>query len=280
MTRRPSTRDGDGDGDGDGRRLVARAWDGCESDGAAELRDRLAEERDSAARARDRLWAELDAQTARTLGADDVCGPSGLSVRSETGQDGRVAAECLRRAVEQRQAAARDRELAAEDRRHAAADRLRAAERVAQEGIDELTGVQRRRVGLTAMQAALDRAHRTGEPLVVAFVDVDGLKATNDTCGHLAGDRLLRTVAHTISRHLRSYDVVARFGGDEFVCLLQDQDERGARSRFEEISERLTRASAAATISVGFAGRRDGDSLEGLIRRADGAMLRNRGVRS
>jgi predicted signal transduction protein with EAL and GGDEF domain len=59
-----------------------------------------------------------------------------------------------------------------------------------------------------------------GEGLVVAFVDVDGLKRVNDTEGHLAGDALLIAVADSLRACLRSYDLVMRFGGDEFVCAL------------------------------------------------------------
>ena len=83
----------------------------------------------------------------------------------------------------QREAAARDRERAAEDRRLAARDRAAAAGELALEGADYLTGALRRRVGLAAIQRELDRTRRTGERLVVAFVDVNGLKAINDKQG-------------------------------------------------------------------------------------------------
>jgi diguanylate cyclase (GGDEF)-like protein len=63
----------------------------------------------------------------------------------------------------------------------------------------------------------LERARRAEEGLVVAFVDVDGLKQVNDTEGHFAGDALLIPVANSLRAYLRSYDLVMRFGGDEFV---------------------------------------------------------------
>ena len=91
----------------------------------------------------------------------------------------------------QREAAAHDRELAAEDREQAAHDRSVAADELAAEGIDDLTGAMLRRVGLGAIQREMDRTQRSGEGLVVAYVDVDGLKAVNDTAGHMAGDALL-----------------------------------------------------------------------------------------
>ena len=82
-----------------------------------------------------------------------------------------------------REAAAADRERAAHDRRQAARDRAAAAEELALEGVDHLTGTLRRRAGLSAIQREIDRTRRTGERLVVAFIDVDGLKHVNDTRG-------------------------------------------------------------------------------------------------
>ena len=62
------------------------------------------------------------------------------------------------------------------------------------------------------------RAKRTQRSFVLAFIDVDGLKTTNDSLGHAAGDELLRRVVDTVRDHLRSYDLIVRFGGDEFLC--------------------------------------------------------------
>ena len=172
--------------------------------------------------------------------------------------------------------AANDRALAAEDRAEAARDRALAAAELAAEGIDDLTGTMLRRVGLVAIQRELDRTRRSGESLVVACVDVDGLKAVNDTAGHLAGDDLLTSVARSIMHDLRSYDVICRFGGDEFVCSLAGQDAEGARDRFEQIGTRLAEASNGATITVGFAERGADDTLEALIGRADKSLLEAR----
>ncbi len=98
--------------------------------------------------------------------------------------------------------------------------------------IDELTGAYRRDAGIVELVRETARAKRTQEPLVLAFVDVDGLKATNDTQGHAAGDRILCTVVDVIRAHLRSYDLVVRYGGDEFVCAFADMTIEEAGERF------------------------------------------------
>ena len=64
---------------------------------------------------------------------------------------------------------------------------------------------------------------------MVAFIDVDGLKAVNDRRGHADGDELLRGVVQCVKRNLRPYDFIMRFGGDEFVCVLCGQNLSGLR---------------------------------------------------
>jgi diguanylate cyclase (GGDEF)-like protein len=173
----------------------------------------------------------------------------------------------------QRFAAARDREHARRDRQLAARDRALAAAERATAGEDDLTGALRRGVGLAAVQRELERAHRTHDRLVVAFVDLDGLKSVNDTFGHAAGDRLLQRVAKLIIGHLRPYDVVARVGGDEFVCSLSGIDADAVRERFRLVSADLATGPDPGAISVGLDERRAGDSVDDLVNRADNALV-------
>ncbi len=142
--------------------------------------------------------------------------------------------------------------------------------------MDELTGALRRRVGLLAIQREMDRTLRSRELFTLAFVDVDGLKRINDECGHLAGDAVLREVAHTVAEHLRSYDLIIRFGGDEFLVALSGQDAGGARERFREISALLLATNHHPTISVGFSERVSAETLDEIIAQADSAVLRTR----
>jgi len=209
---------------------------------AAEDRDRAAQGRDERARERDETAERREAESRKIAAAH------------------RLAAEC-------------DREMGAHDRRLAAGDRAAAAAEAAHAGIDHLTGALRRGVGLAAIQREMDRTRRSGEPLVIAFVDIDGLKGVNDSRGHFAGDRVLKAVAKTIRRHLRSYDVITRYGGDEFVCSLASQDTPGAARRFDAIAARLAARKSAVAITVGLAERREDDSLDALIHRADVAMI-------
>ena len=207
-----------------------------------------------------------------------------LGLREAIGSDRRV-----RVALERARAAA-DRIKAAEDRARAAADR-RAAIREREQSrrnrnmsagalllaaTDDLTGVWTRRFGLQQTSRELERAHRTGGRLVLAFVDVDGLKAVNDRDGHLAGDALLRLVGETIRASVRPYDTIVRYGGDEFVCAMPSLGAADARARFETIAATLTAVNESFSISFGFAEAGPDDSLHELIARADADLLRAR----
>ncbi len=181
-------------------------------------------------------------------------------------------------AASDRAAARRDRKTAAVDRKHSAADRdaastdrnVSARER-AVSSIDELTRAHRRDPGIVELAREVARAKRTEKPFVLAFVDVDGLKATNDSLGHPAGDRLLFRVVDTMRAHFRSYDLIIRFGGDEFLCALLDLEFRKATERFLLINADLA-ADPHASITAGLAELEPADSLEDLIGRADSAL--------
>jgi diguanylate cyclase (GGDEF)-like protein len=191
--------------------------------------------------------------------------------RQRAANDHQRAADDRARAAEERAKSAHDRTIAARDRAQAAIDR-EASE------TDELTHVRRRGAGMKQLQREVDRAHRAPEELVVTFIDVDGLKQVNDSQGHLAGDSLLVAVADSLRACLRSYDLIMRFGGDEFVCALPNADVDGVRQRFDEVSDALAAGPVKASITVGFAELGDDDSAEDMIRRADEDLLARRGL--
>lgn len=102
---------------------------------------------------------------------------------------------------------------------------------------DPLTGVGNRRELDERLQLELRRASRSLEPLSLLFLDVDHFKKYNDRFGHEAGDAVLARLATLLQQTVRSSDTVARFGGEEFVILLPDTDEEGARTLAEKLRE-------------------------------------------
>jgi diguanylate cyclase (GGDEF)-like protein len=90
---------------------------------------------------------------------------------------------------------------------------------------DPLTGLPNRAMFAQGLEHALHRAERTGAPLALLFVDIDRFKHINDAFGHDAGDQLLHEAAQRLRDALRASDIVARFGGDEFIVVLEDLPE-------------------------------------------------------
>ncbi|MGZ6623450.1 MAG: GGDEF domain-containing protein [Solirubrobacteraceae bacterium] len=183
------------------------------------------------------------------------------------------------RAADERTRSAADREDAAADRAAAACDRQRAEEELKQAQLDQLTGAYGRKLGMVALEREINRARHGNGRLVLAFADVDKLKQLNDSQGHAAGDALLRKVVAAMQAHLRSYDLVVRVGGDEFVCALGDCTLADARRRFHEMQATMRQTRPAASISVGFASLRPGDTLEQFIAAADAALYETKQAR-
>ncbi len=141
--------------------------------------------------------------------------------------------------------------------------------------IDELTGAHRREAGIVELEREVARATRTKQPFVLAFVDVDKLKATNGTLGHAVGDQRLRQTVALTRAHLRSYDLIIRIGGDEFLCALLDVTMDQASERFSLVNADLAAAQQGST-TVGLAELQPDDAVKDLIERADEAMYTER----
>ncbi|TMK26757.1 MAG: GGDEF domain-containing protein [Actinobacteria bacterium] len=139
---------------------------------------------------------------------------------------------------------------------------------------DALTGLPNRRGWEVALERELARTRRRGSPLCVALLDLDNFKALNDERGHLAGDRVLKTLASTWLGLLRDTDLLARYGGDEFAVVLPDCPPQKAT----EIVERLSTSNAdESSCSVGVACAAPGDEAQDLIARADRALYEAKG---
>jgi len=148
---------------------------------------------------------------------------------------------------------------------------------------DDLTGLYNSRYLNLVLRRESKRASRSGRPLSLLFLDLDGFKQVNDTHGHLAGSKALVEAAAIIRGSARETDVAARFGGDEFSVVLPDTGREGAVSVAERIRDRIGACQFLAsdglsihlTASIGVATLPDvAASAEELIRAADVAMYR------
>ena len=154
---------------------------------------------------------------------------------------------------------------------------------------DELTGLHNRRAFLTMADQRLQLLERTGAQCLLIFADVDGLKLTNDTIGHEAGDRLLIDAARVLQASFRRTDLVARLGGDEFVVLADDATDADVQLVLGKLQQQIDLRNSAhpttprLSISAGALSFRAGSSsakLQDLLAEADARMLKVKGGRS
>lgn len=142
---------------------------------------------------------------------------------------------------------------------------------------DSLTGVSNARFLRAAAVTELERSRRYGHALSLMYIDIDDFKAVNDNFGHREGDRVLQRVASITGQSVRSIDVLARMGGDEFVVLMPETESREARETAERLTLALEDATlpdgTALTCSVGVATYREPPrTVEDLLAGGDAAM--------
>jgi diguanylate cyclase (GGDEF)-like protein len=106
---------------------------------------------------------------------------------------------------------------------------------------DELTGLHNRRGFLVLAEQHARVSHRRSAPFAIVFVDLNGLKAVNDSLGHEAGDQMIRDAAAVLLNGFRESDILARLGGDEFVALLADADPANPAAIAERIDTALAK---------------------------------------
>jgi diguanylate cyclase (GGDEF)-like protein/PAS domain S-box-containing protein len=158
--------------------------------------------------------------------------------------------------------------------------RMEAFEKLAY--LDPLTGAANRRFAEITLHARYEEFKRYGWPFGLIFIDIDHFKCINDECGHPAGDEILKRVAKILMNSARSFDVVARWGGDEFITVIANVDHEqliAAASRFRILVEQSSWGSVPVqqvTISVGATLARSDDSEEKLLKRADRLMYESK----
>lgn len=141
---------------------------------------------------------------------------------------------------------------------------------------DPLTGLANGAALRERAALEVDRARRWRRSLTLAYVDLDNFKAVNDSAGHAAGDEVLRAAAEALRSALRSTDLAARVGGDEFVLLLPETDQPGARTVLDgagkRLEEQMRRGGWPVTASIGAVTTDDPRDAEALLREADSLM--------
>lgn len=148
---------------------------------------------------------------------------------------------------------------------------------------DSLVGLPNRRGFIRALERLLDRMDRYDEQGAVLFVDLDGLKAINDTLGHQAGDEALIQVSRLLVGGVRKSDLVARIGGDEFAILLGHSTEDSARDAAHRLIETIAASefthcgqTLPLSVAIGASAVHADDTPEAALARADEEMYRRK----
>ena len=149
--------------------------------------------------------------------------------------------------------------------------------------LDELTGLGNRRHAEMHLQARLDQLSRYSWPFGLLYFDIDFFKHINDTYGHDAGDWMLRVVAQTAQAGVRSFDVVSRWGGDEFTAIVENTDGPALLAVAEKLRRLVENSpvvlggdTLVTTICVGATLGLPHDSIESLVKRADELMYQSK----
>ena len=149
--------------------------------------------------------------------------------------------------------------------------------------LDSLVPVANRRGLFAQLDRMIARHERHGTPTALLFVDVDGLKALNDSFGHAAGDAALIHLTEMMVSSVRQTDLVARIGGDEFAVLLDEADEQSTRDTVARLADRVADCEFCfegkclpLSIAIGFTLIVAGDTPVAVLDRADEAMYREK----
>ncbi len=145
--------------------------------------------------------------------------------------------------------------------------------------IDGLTGIYNRRYLDNRLTEEIERSRRHGNPLSILMLDIDHFKKINDTHGHLCGDYALRKISELLQELVRTSDILGRYGGEEFCCVLPETPFEQAVVLAERCREQIaaspfscTDQQTRITVSIGVTGMHRDDTLDSIIKRADDAL--------
>jgi diguanylate cyclase (GGDEF)-like protein len=145
--------------------------------------------------------------------------------------------------------------------------------------LDTLTGIPNRRFLEMKLDAAQEEKKRHNIPFGVLFIDVDKFKRVNDTHGHQTGDAVLKMIARTMEINMRAYNTVGRWGGEEFLCIVNHIDSKGLvivaeklRNLIENSFIQVKNDMLHVSVTIGAAFAKKGEPTNRLLKRADEAM--------
>lgn len=143
---------------------------------------------------------------------------------------------------------------------------------------DYLTGILNRRTAVKKLNEEIYRAKRYAVPLSVMLIDLDGFKEVNDSLGHAAGDEVLQRVVEQIAAMLRRTDIFARWGGDEFICILPDNNAQSAGKLAQKLIDLIgfsfKESESPITLSIGVADLKEEDNQDSIVINADAALYK------
>jgi diguanylate cyclase (GGDEF)-like protein len=149
--------------------------------------------------------------------------------------------------------------------------------------VDPVTEVRNRHFMDMSLQTILKEVNRYNWPMGLLFVDIDRFKRINDSYGHEAGDQILKAVAQTLVQSVRAFDIVGRWGGEEFVLIIRNITEKNLSRLAEKLRVlvgksfvTLAASQVGVTVSIGATALTTEDTVESAIGRADALMCRSK----
>lgn len=148
---------------------------------------------------------------------------------------------------------------------------------------DSLTKLGNRRYAEMNMNSRIDESRRYGWTFGILFIDIDNYKRINDTYGHNVGDKVLKMVAKTLSGNVRSFDMITRWGGEEFIAIIFNIKEDHLNSIAEKLCVLVAKSSFSVnsdvvhiTVSIGATLVQPNDTVDSLVKRADRLMYQSK----